>query len=166
MANIVARGLVAPRFERVFDWNVDQLLQLIQAFISDQRKALLLGFRHKGMLLQTGLLKWPALVGLINAYLYRSCHSGNRCSVWLGKIPNESSEVNAMQYNVIDADGPILEPPHLWESYSDPRFRDDCPKLTVTEVGCEIFKIDPDNAFDAARRKTDVLHLTLRASDP
>src|SRR6202047_146812 len=83
MANIVARGLVAPRFERVFDWNVDQLLQLIQAFIGDQRKALLLGFRHKGMLLQTGPLEWPAIVGLINAYLYRSCHSGNRCSAWL-----------------------------------------------------------------------------------
>src|SRR6266849_5995220 len=96
MANIVARGLIAPRFERVFDWNVDQLLQLIQAFISDQRKALLLGFRHNGLLLQIGPLKWSALVGLINTYLYRSCHSGSGCIAWLTTLANPDGRLDLL----------------------------------------------------------------------
>ena len=29
-----------------------------------------------------------------------------------------------MEYNVIDADGHILEPPDLWEQYIDPKFRE------------------------------------------
>jgi hypothetical protein len=61
-----------------------------------------------------------------------------------------------MEYKVIDADGHILEPPDLWESYSDPRFRDDCPKLIVTEGGGEIFKIEGDDAFDLGRGKKKV----------
>lgn len=32
-------------------------------------------------------------------------------------------------YNVIDADGHLLEPPDLWQQYIDPRFRDRAPKM-------------------------------------
>ena len=44
-----------------------------------------------------------------------------------------------MEYNVIDADGHVLEPPDLWENYIDPRFRETCPKLLITEDGREDF---------------------------
>jgi len=40
-----------------------------------------------------------------------------------------------MEYNVIDADGHILEPPDLWENYIDPKFRETCPKVLVTKNG-------------------------------
>ena len=40
-----------------------------------------------------------------------------------------------MEYNVIDADGHVLEPPDLWENYIEPRFRECCPKLLFTEDG-------------------------------
>ena len=32
-------------------------------------------------------------------------------------------------YNVIDADGHILEPLDLWDKYMDPKFRDRAPRL-------------------------------------
>jgi uncharacterized protein len=32
-------------------------------------------------------------------------------------------------YTVIDSDGHVLEPPDLWERYTDPKYRDGCPKL-------------------------------------
>src|SRR5436309_3611675 len=34
-------------------------------------------------------------------------------------------------YNVIDADGHILEPLDLWAKYMDPKFRDRAPRLVV-----------------------------------
>src|SRR4051812_50122596 len=34
-------------------------------------------------------------------------------------------------YNVIDADGHILEPLDLWDKYMDPKFRDRAPRLVV-----------------------------------
>jgi len=34
-------------------------------------------------------------------------------------------------YNVIDADGHILEPLDLWDNYMDPKFRDRAPRLVV-----------------------------------
>ena len=41
-------------------------------------------------------------------------------------------------YNVIDADGHILEPLDLWAKYMDPRFRDRAPRLvTDNETGKE-----------------------------
>jgi hypothetical protein len=63
--------------------------------------------------------------------------------------------VNAMDYNVIDADGHILEPPDLWERYIDPKFREGCPKLVSTEDG-EIFRIEGDDAIDLGRGKKRV----------
>src|SRR5213075_3032908 len=41
-------------------------------------------------------------------------------------------------YNVIDADGHILEPLDLWAKYMDPKFRDRAPRLvTDNETGKE-----------------------------
>jgi hypothetical protein len=51
-------------------------------------------------------------------------------------------EVNVMEYNVIDADGRVLEPPDLWEKYINPQFRAGCPKLIFTEEGAEILRIE------------------------
>jgi uncharacterized protein len=38
-------------------------------------------------------------------------------------------------YNIIDADGHILEPLDLWETYMDPKFRDRAPKIVKGENG-------------------------------
>ena len=40
-------------------------------------------------------------------------------------------------YNVIDADGHILEPLTLWNDYMDPAFRDRAPKLIIDNDGKE-----------------------------
>lgn len=40
-------------------------------------------------------------------------------------------------YNVIDADGHILEPLTLWNDYMDPKFRDRAPRLVRDEAGKE-----------------------------
>jgi hypothetical protein len=37
-------------------------------------------------------------------------------------------------YNVIDADGHILEPLDLWDKYMDPKFRDGAPHLVKGEA--------------------------------
>jgi predicted TIM-barrel fold metal-dependent hydrolase len=60
-----------------------------------------------------------------------------------------------MEYNVIDADGNILEPPDLWEQYIDPKFREGCPKL-ITDGDSEIFRIEGDDAIDLGRGKQRV----------
>lgn len=58
-----------------------------------------------------------------------------------------------MEYNVIDADGHVLEPPDLWENYIEPKFREYCPKLLVTEDGRQILRIEGDDAIDLGRGK-------------
>ena len=35
----------------------------------------------------------------------------------------------ARTYNVVDADGHILEPLDLWDQYMDPKFRDRAPRI-------------------------------------
>ena len=45
-------------------------------------------------------------------------------------------------YNVIDADGHILEPLSLWNDYMDPAFRDRAPRLIRTEDGKEMLLIE------------------------
>ena len=42
----------------------------------------------------------------------------------------------------IDADGHILEPPDLWETYIDPAFRDRALRIVVDENGLEELEID------------------------
>src|SRR4051794_41939269 len=38
-------------------------------------------------------------------------------------------------YNVIDADGHILEPFELWQQYTDPKYRDHAPRLVEEADG-------------------------------
>src|SRR5947208_15093735 len=40
-------------------------------------------------------------------------------------------------YNVVDADGHILEPLDLWNNYIDPKFRDRAPRIEKMENGKE-----------------------------
>ena len=61
-----------------------------------------------------------------------------------------------MEYNVIDADGHVLEPPDLWEQYIEPRFRDRCPKLFIRENGAEVLRIEDDAALDFGRGKKPI----------
>ena len=51
------------------------------------------------------------------------------------------------KYDVVDADGHILEPPTLWEEYIEPKYRDTCPKLIVKDDGTEVFRIE-DHELD------------------
>ena len=43
----------------------------------------------------------------------------------------------ARTYNVVDADGHILEPLDLWDHYMDPEFRDRAPRIVKGENGRE-----------------------------
>jgi predicted TIM-barrel fold metal-dependent hydrolase len=61
-----------------------------------------------------------------------------------------------MEYNVIDADGHICEPPDLWEKYIEPKYREGCPKLVVLESGEEILRIEGDYAISLSRGKQKV----------
>ena len=45
-------------------------------------------------------------------------------------------------YNVIDADGHVLEPPDLWETYMDPQFRDRAIRLRLNDDGKEYIELD------------------------
>ncbi|MBV9862738.1 MAG: amidohydrolase [Alphaproteobacteria bacterium] len=45
-------------------------------------------------------------------------------------------------YNVIDADGHILEPLDLWDKYMDPAYRDRAPRLVVDESGKERLQVE------------------------
>ena len=58
----------------------------------------------------------------------------------------------AREYNVIDADGHILEPPDLWERYIEPKYRDHCPKLVIDAEGNESFFVDESFDFGLRRR--------------
>ena len=42
----------------------------------------------------------------------------------------------------VDADGHILEPPDLWETYIDPKFRDRALRIVLDENGLEELEID------------------------
>jgi predicted TIM-barrel fold metal-dependent hydrolase len=43
----------------------------------------------------------------------------------------------ARTYNIIDADGHILEPVDIWEKYIDPAYRDRAPKMIIDTDGKE-----------------------------
>jgi len=45
-------------------------------------------------------------------------------------------------YNVIDADGHVLEPLDLWDTYIDPAFRDRAPRLFVDADGKERLRVE------------------------
>ena len=54
-------------------------------------------------------------------------------------------------YNVIDADGHILEPLDLWDKYIDPKFRDRAPRLVKGENGKERLVMDETPVGDGNR---------------
>src|SRR5438046_8980500 len=45
-------------------------------------------------------------------------------------------------YNVVDADGHILEPLDLWEKYMEPAFRDRAPRIVTGENGKQCLVMD------------------------
>src|SRR5215510_5845319 len=54
-------------------------------------------------------------------------------------------------YNVIDADGHILEPLDLWDKYIDPAFRDRAPRIVKGENGKERLVIEEQVMGDGRR---------------
>jgi hypothetical protein len=40
-------------------------------------------------------------------------------------------------YNVIDADGHVLEPVDIWDKYIDPSFRERAPRIVIDTDGKE-----------------------------
>ncbi len=48
----------------------------------------------------------------------------------------------ARQYNVIDADGHILEPLNLWTDYIEPQYRDRAPRLVTNNQGRQQLQVD------------------------
>ncbi len=55
------------------------------------------------------------------------------------------------QYNVIDADGHILEPLDLWDKYIEPKYRDRAPRLIKGENGRERLVMDETMVGDGNR---------------
>lgn len=49
-----------------------------------------------------------------------------------------------MQYNVVSADGHIVEPPHLWETYLPSQFQKFAPKLVKDADGGDAWQYSPD----------------------
>ena len=45
-------------------------------------------------------------------------------------------------YNVVDADGHILEPLDLWDRYMDPEFRERRPRFVIDENGKERLSVE------------------------
>src|SRR5271156_6818644 len=56
-------------------------------------------------------------------------------------------------YNVVDADGHILEPLDLWNNYIDPKFRDRAPRIVKGENGKERLIIEEHAAGDTMEYK-------------
>src|SRR5258707_1625131 len=54
-------------------------------------------------------------------------------------------------YNVIDADGHILEPLDLWDHYIDPKFRDRAPRIVMGNNGKERLVIEEHAVGDSSR---------------
>src|SRR5262249_52309143 len=54
----------------------------------------------------------------------------------------QRSQAMGRAYNVIDADGHILEPVDLWDHYIEPAFRVRAPRMFVDTDGKERLKID------------------------
>ena len=48
----------------------------------------------------------------------------------------------ARTYNVVDADGHILEPLDLWDTYMDPAFRERRPRFVIDDNGKERLTVE------------------------
>src|SRR5438477_10954087 len=55
--------------------------------------------------------------------------------------PSEGSGM-ARTYNVVDADGHILEPLDLWDRYIDPEFRERRPRFVIDDNGKERLSVE------------------------
>jgi uncharacterized protein len=53
------------------------------------------------------------------------------------------------QYDVIDADGHVLEPPDLWLNYIEPKFRDRAPRLALNREGAEVLQLGGQQITDS-----------------
>src|SRR5262249_27323147 len=78
-----------------------------------------------------------------------SNHLAARASAWSREDsrPGEGASRGKEQtmgrtYNVIDADGHVLEPLDLWEKYMDPAYRDRAPRLIIDTDGKERLLIE------------------------
>src|SRR5205085_6326938 len=67
---------------------------------------------------------------------------GRRCRRSRRPRPSRRRCVMPRQYNVIDADGHVLEPVDLWEKYMDPAYRDRAPRLFVDRDGKERLNVE------------------------
>src|SRR6266850_1843625 len=74
-------------------------------------------------------------------------------------------------YNVIDADGHVLEPVDIWEKYMDPAYRDRAPRIIVDKDGKERLNIEGKilgspkglgNIGAIGARQGDVAELTMK----
>jgi uncharacterized protein len=61
-------------------------------------------------------------------------------------------------YDVIDADGHLLEAPDLWLNYIEAKFRDRAPRLGITSDGAEVLQLEEQELTDngAGRRRVKV----------
>ena len=46
-------------------------------------------------------------------------------------------------YNVIDADGHVLEPPDMWLNYLESKYHDRAPRIVLNKHGKETLQIEP-----------------------
>jgi hypothetical protein len=57
------------------------------------------------------------------------------------RLPTEGMPMTRA-YNVVDADGHILEPLDLWDNYIDPEFRERRPRFVIDENGKERLSVE------------------------
>src|SRR5256712_5622635 len=57
------------------------------------------------------------------------------------RLPSEGLPMTRA-YNVVDADGHILEPLDLWDRYIDPEFRERRPRFVIDENGKERLSVE------------------------
>jgi hypothetical protein len=79
-----------------------------------------------GMPAATNLRSIAASAALRSAMPLR----GEPMAMAMGRC-HEEERLMSRAYNVIDADGHILEPRDLWAKYMDPKFRDRAPRLVT-----------------------------------
>src|SRR3989442_15684256 len=64
-----------------------------------------------------------------------------RVNIAAVRLPSEGSGMTRA-YNVVDADGHILEPLDLWDTYIDPEFRERRPRFVIDENGKERLSVE------------------------
>src|SRR5713101_7972243 len=61
--------------------------------------------------------------------------------MWLFRSPSEGLPMTRA-YNIVDADGHILEPLDLWDKYIDPKFRERRPRFVIDDSGKERLSVE------------------------